>query len=49
MNLLNSKVKGILNFATMPARRPINEGDGPHERRFEYLNFPDIYSKVIKI
>jgi hypothetical protein len=30
----------------MGGRRPFADGPGPHEKRFEYIEFPDIYTKV---
>lgn len=46
-NVLSPKIKGCLNFDRMAARRPfVDENGAPHEKRFEYVDLPDIYTKV---
>lgn len=43
---LVAKVKGNLHFSRMVNRKPFIDGPGPHEKRFDYLELPSIYSNV---
>lgn len=46
--LLMTKIKGHLHFSRMADRKPFINGPGPHEKRFEFLELPGIYSNVYK-
>jgi hypothetical protein len=39
-NLFCDEVRGHVKFSKMGQRKPLIEGDGPHEKRFEYFELP---------